>query len=114
MANTGREEKIFGVVRALEPLLSARGIAINAAEAASTLGLSERTLQRRLQQAGTSFRRQVQQAVFSHARTLLTDTDVKIEAIARQLGYSSAAHFADSFRRQAGVTPGDFRARARR
>jgi AraC-like DNA-binding protein len=101
------------LLRALRPLLAARP-AMSAGVAARALGMSERTLQRRLHMAGRSFRQERQNVIIERARALLCDTDAKIEAIARQLGYSSAAHFSDAFRRQTGVAPAEFRARARR
>ncbi len=72
---------------------------------------SERTLQRELSRAGTSFRAEVARARLRHAEALLRDTPLKLEAVARRLGYSSLAHFSDRFRRWRGVTPSEFRRR---
>ena len=43
------------------------------------------------------------------AKELLTGTDRSIGSIARELGYSSAQHFATQFRRETGQAPYEWR-----
>lgn len=81
---------------------------------ARSLGVSERTLQRELRRAGSSFREEVSRARVVRAERLLRDTSLKLEAIARRVGYSSLAHFSARFRRLRGVSPTEFRGRAGR
>ena len=81
---------------------------------ARRLGRSERSLQRDLQQAGTTFRGELEAARVELARALLVDTDLKIDSVARKVGCASAAHFATLFRRVAGETPSAYRERHRR
>jgi AraC-like DNA-binding protein len=81
---------------------------------AKKLQRSARSLQRDLQQAGTSFRNQLDVARVALARSLLVDSDVKIEAVARRVGCASAAHFATLFRRLTGETPGEYRTRVKK
>jgi len=78
------------------------------------LGRSERSLQRDLHQAGTSFRAELEAARVEAARALLVDTDLKIDSVARRVGCASAAHFATLFRRGTGETPSAYRERHRR
>ena len=87
---------------------------VTLAAAARRLGRSERSLQRDLQQAGTTFRAELEAARVELARALLVDTDLKIDSVARKVGCASAAHFATLFRRAAGETPSAYRERHRR
>ena len=43
------------------------------------------------------------------AKVLLADSSLRIHAIAEQVGYSDVAHFSKSFKRIAGMTPGEYR-----
>ena len=87
---------------------------VTLASAARRLGRSDRSLQRDLQQAGTTFRAELEAARVELARGLLVDTDLKIDSVARKVGCASAAHFATLFRRVAGETPSAYRERHRR
>jgi AraC-like DNA-binding protein len=69
------------------------------------LGRSERSLQRDLATAGTSFRDDVRRARAHAATILLVDTDLKLEAVARKVGYTSMSHFASAFRDVIGELP---------
>jgi len=77
------------------------------------VGLSERSLSRRLSELGTSFRDEVQRARLRAAEALLVDTDLKLDAVGRAIGFTSRAHFSDFFRRATGEAPSEFRARRR-
>ena len=78
---------------------------------ATALNLSTRSLQRHLRLAGTSFRSELDRARVRAAEDLLLHSDTKIEVIARELGWSSSAHFTDRFRQLKGESPSEFRAR---
>jgi AraC-like DNA-binding protein len=91
----------------------ARGRAPELDEAARLLGRSARSLQRDLRDAGTNFRAEIDQARIAAVRSLLADTDLKLEAIARQVGCASASQLVRLFRRCVGETPSQFRARRR-
>lgn len=43
------------------------------------------------------------------AKTLLSDSSLRVHAIAEQVGYSDVAHFSKSFKRFEGMTPGEYR-----
>jgi DNA-binding response OmpR family regulator len=72
------------------------------------------THEKRLSQA---FRRHAGMTVFTYlgearirrGRQLLADTDLSVQQIAEQTGFSSAANFATAFREQAGATPTAYR-----
>src|SRR5688572_12385508 len=44
-----------------------------------------------------------------HARQLLAETNVAIADVARRVGFRTQAHFSGVFRKQVGVTPGQYR-----
>jgi AraC-like DNA-binding protein len=101
-------------LRRLRDLLVERARDLDLAGAARAVGVSTRTLQRALHDAGTTFRGEQVLARVRAAEALLLDGDGKLEAVAQRLGYSSLAHFSARFRRVTGETPGEFRARRAR
>ncbi|MBL8954391.1 MAG: helix-turn-helix transcriptional regulator [Myxococcaceae bacterium] len=78
---------------------------------AKKLCTSARTLQRRLEDAGTSIREQRDLQLNLHVEHLLSGTDLDLEAVARSVGLSSASHLVRRFRESHGTTPGEWRAR---
>lgn len=76
---------------------------------ADAVNMSERSLQRRLAQCGSSFARVVDDVRFDTARRMLEDPSRKIIEISAELGYSDSANFTRAFRRRAGVSPQAFR-----
>lgn len=78
-------------------------------EAARHLGVSPRTLTRRLQHDGVSFRELLEQVRQQLAQTWLTDRSVAIHEVAFLLGYSEPSTFHRSFRRWTGQTPTEWR-----
>jgi AraC-like DNA-binding protein len=103
------------IVGRLRDHLAARLAEATMAGACSALGLSERTLQRRLTEAGTSFRAELTSARLKAAARRLTDTQDPITAIALDAGFSSLQHFSTKFSEVFGrVADPVARARARR
>ncbi|MEQ9076401.1 MAG: AraC family transcriptional regulator [Sandaracinaceae bacterium] len=80
-------------------------------EAAKHLGLSERTLRRRLDEEGTSFRERLDHVRRGRALELLSDHDV--QTVARQLGFVDARSFQRAFRRWTKMTPLEHKRRLR-
>ena len=78
---------------------------------AERLHLSERTLNRRLQQEGTSFREIKAVVLNAWARMHLTETGHSVEAIAAALGYQDVANFRRAFRAREACSPSEFRRR---
>lgn len=81
--------------------------------AAEATGSSVRTLQRRLAEQSLSYEQLVSNLRFELGRQMLDGGDVSIGDIARELGYSNATHFARAFRRIAGMSPREYRKKAR-
>lgn len=77
------------------------------------LGVPVRTLKRRLQQQGTSYREIVDEVRTEVAIKYLRETDLSIEDIAYSLGFSEAANFRRAFRRWTKETPNQFKTAAR-
>ena len=92
--------------RAIEETLreTANGLAVLARE----LGLSERTVQRRLQERGTSHRELVDEVRADVAKRRLRDGASTTE-VAYELGFASPQAFNKAFSRWTGLTPGAFR-----
>jgi AraC-like DNA-binding protein len=78
-------------------------------QAARALGASDRTLQRRLAEAGTTFQDEVAKCRIVAAKRLLADSDSPLTTIALDLGYASLQHFGASFRRIVGQSPSAWR-----
>ena len=78
-------------------------------EVADVTGLGVRSLQRRLQEHGLTYKLIVDQASFQKAQEYLRDPDLPLVEIAQQLGYFDQANFNRAFRRWAGVTPSEYR-----
>lgn len=95
------------LLRTLPAYLPERGPTIR--RLATALGISVRTLQRRLDLLGTSWTRILERARFLRAQELLRDTDLKAAEIAMEVGYSHASSFCRSFRKLAGVSPSEYR-----
>lgn len=82
-------------------------------QVAATLAMHRRTLDRRLDRAGTSYGELLESVNYEVARQLLTDTTMSVQHIAEVLHFSAAANFSTAFRRWSGITPSAFRARTR-
>jgi AraC-like DNA-binding protein len=78
-------------------------------DTARSLGLSPRTLQRRLSGLGTSYEAEVDAWRHQRACMFLLDTEIPVASVGRALGYSYPAHFVRAFRRWEGQTPLAFR-----
>lgn len=76
-------------------------------EAAKRLGLSERTLRRRLEEEGTSFRERLDHVRRARALEMLAHDDV--QSVAKQLGFVDSRSFQRAFRRWSGMTPLEYR-----
>jgi AraC-like DNA-binding protein len=83
-------------------------------EVATDMGLSSRTLARRLVAQGASFSALVDQERQERALILLRTTNLQIQSVASSLGYASASTFVRAFRSWTGKTPAAYRREARR
>ncbi|MBX3190913.1 MAG: helix-turn-helix transcriptional regulator [Labilithrix sp.] len=80
---------------------------------ARSVGMSVRTLQRHLAMAGSSLRHERQNHMLRASERLLEGTELDLDAIAAQVGASSASHLVTLFRSRRGTTPGAIRERRR-
>ncbi|MEM9939686.1 MAG: AraC family transcriptional regulator ligand-binding domain-containing protein [Pseudomonadota bacterium] len=101
---TGLEQRVrIAVAKVLSegvPTLSA---------VASGLGMSARTLQRRLSDQGQSFQSLVDLARQELAQQLLRDTDYSLAEVAFLTGFSEQSGFTRAFKRWCGQTPRSYR-----
>lgn len=73
------------------------------------LGMSERTLQRRINDEGRSFRDLLVEARQDVGRRLLTNGSMQLEEVACLLGYQDTSAFHRAFRQWEGVSPSRWR-----
>lgn len=83
-------------------------------DVARSLGLTARTVQRRLAESRTSYRQVVEETREEVARQLLAETERPLTEVAFLLGFSEPSAFHRAFRRWSGHTPAHFRSRSRR
>ncbi|HTV03900.1 MAG TPA: AraC family transcriptional regulator [Acidobacteriaceae bacterium] len=76
---------------------------------ARQLHLSSRTLQRRLQESGSSFQRVLDEARHQMARYYLSNSVLELNEAAYLLGYEDSNSFVRAFRTWEGVPPGHWR-----
>ena len=79
---------------------------------AGGLALSTRSLGRKLEQEGASYRDLVEEERRQLALQLLNTTTMKIEELAAHLGYTDAGSFVRAFRRWEGCSPSAYREKA--
>jgi AraC-like DNA-binding protein len=94
-------------------LSTLRGRPASATETAEKLGMTRRTLTRRLRVEGTSFTEVLDQARHRTAVHYLESTDHSVEDIAFLVGFSEPSPFVRAFRRWTGMAPMAYR-RSRR
>jgi AraC-like DNA-binding protein len=87
-------------LRAGEPTLEA---------IAPRLAMSARTLRRRLQEAGTSYREVLDATRAELAKRYLADAALPVGAVSFMLGFSEPSTFHRAFKRWTGMTPAQFR-----
>lgn len=76
---------------------------------AAQLGMHERTLNRRLQKEGTTFRSELEDVRYEVARQLLADTTLTLSRIATTVDYADPAVFCRAFKQWSGISPTDWR-----
>ncbi|WP_020666867.1 AraC family transcriptional regulator [Amycolatopsis nigrescens] len=88
-----------------ERLVRVGGVAAGMDDVARRLGMSPRTLRRRLEDAGTSYRALVDEVRQALAEEMLATGALSVEDVAIRLGYAEASSFIYAFKRWKGVTP---------
>ncbi|MEO1041043.1 MAG: AraC family transcriptional regulator ligand-binding domain-containing protein [Pseudomonadota bacterium] len=79
---------------------------------AAQLNMTERTLRRRLQDEGVSFRQLYTDTRLTIARELLELAGLTVDTVAWRVGYAEPAAFVRAFSRKFGFTPGSVRGKA--
>jgi AraC-like DNA-binding protein len=102
------------LLQQLHRVLRTRLLESGLAETAREMGMSERTLQRRLKEAGTSFQAELNAVQVRTAQQLLRETDMKLTAIAVEVGCASLQHFSSLFRKLVGESPSTWRDQQRK
>jgi AraC-like DNA-binding protein len=77
---------------------------------ARRLNMSERTLRRRLREEGTTLRIVRDQVRAETSMALLSNLSLKVEAVAKCIGFTEAASFSRAFSRWSGCSPARYRA----
>jgi AraC-like DNA-binding protein len=90
-------------------LAQLRGGTPTLAHVAKRLGMSGRTLQRRLEEEGTSFAELLDELRRGMAQAYLADPQVSISEVSYLLGFSEQSAFQRAFKRWTGLTPRGFR-----
>lgn len=108
-AQQGDEDLLRKLHRALRQLMGMQRC--TAADAAKKLHIHERTLNRRLQAQGASFRQEFDKVRYDIAKQLLTDGRMPLIKIVSALQYSDTTAFSRAFKRWSGVTPTQWRER---
>lgn len=98
---------VSGQVRQL--LLGPLGLVASIEDVAQHLAMAPRSLRRKLEEEGTSFRTIVEAERKQLAAQLLVGTEMKLDEMALQLGYGDTASFTRAFRRWFGRAPGEYR-----
>jgi AraC-like DNA-binding protein len=106
--HTRDEDSFLELIRgAIQQRLTGRRPTIE--DVARELHMSSRTLQRRLQDSGSSFQRVLDEARHQMARYYLRNSVLELNEAAYLLGYEDANSFARAFRGWEGVPPGHWR-----
>jgi AraC-like DNA-binding protein len=101
-------ESIAGAVRGVLSLELECGVP-SVHDVAKRLGLSSRSLQRRLAAEGISFSDIVERTREAAARRLLKEQNLALTEVAELLGFSDQSAFTRAFKTWSGTTPAEFR-----
>jgi AraC-like DNA-binding protein len=97
------------IVRRVQTAFDVLPARVEFTEIARSVGMSVRTLQRQLASAGSSLTIERQKHMLRASENLLEGTELDLDAIAAQVGASSASHLVALFRQHRGKTPGAIR-----
>lgn len=100
-------ERVAAVVR----VLLAGGVRATRAAVARRLGMSDRTLERGLEDERTTFRAIRDAALWEVVEALLSNPALKVETVALNVGFANVAAFSKAFKRWAGCSATQYRER---
>lgn len=82
---------------------------VGAADVAAAMGLGRRQAERLFRNVGKSIRGELEAARLAYVKTLLSSTDMTLERIAAECGFSTGIYLSGLFRKRFGVSPGAWR-----
>ncbi len=97
------------ILREIRAKFHGQGAPASAEAIARSFGMSARTMQRKLKEAGSSFQIELDRYRLAFAMDHLC-TATKIATIARDLGFKTSNHFSAWFKKQTGDSPAQHRA----
>lgn len=106
LAKRSQQDGLAGNIRTL--LLERPGRLPDMEQVARGLGMSSRTLRRRLTAEGSHFRRLLDEVRQALAEELLATGALTLEEIAERLGYGEVSNFIHAFKRWKGMAPRRF------
>jgi AraC-like DNA-binding protein len=98
-------EQVAQTTRALVSM----GVRAERRQVGRRLGVSERTLHRRLAEEGSTFRHVRDAVLWELSEALMSDPELKLETVALSLGFGDAAAFSKAFKRRTGRSPMQYR-----
>jgi AraC-like DNA-binding protein len=104
---SGREDEFLSALRTALKARLPDGY-LSARFAAALMGVSERTLARRLSVYGRTYGELIDEIRFVEARKLLQESRTPINDVAVLVGFADQTNFARMFRRMGGISPTDF------
>jgi AraC-like DNA-binding protein len=107
--DTNQEGTFLGGIRAVIAVDNPEH-APSVVEMAERIGVSSRTLRRKLRDEGWTYRELVRSLRMDQARELLETTDLSVAAVGQLSGYGNPPAFSRAFRAQYGVSPSRYRA----
>ena len=97
------------IVTQVQELLMTAKPYVNRDDIAQKLAMSGRSLQRKLQQEGSSFQQLFDEYRHQRSLLLLQDKDLSLADISVKLGFAENSTFYRAFKRWQGITPGEYR-----
>jgi AraC-like DNA-binding protein len=108
--NRARTREAAEVIESVERVLRSKlSEHLPVAKVARELGMSERTLRRRLAESSVSFQALLDGLKKNRALELLTNPQMSVEQVAFAVGFTDPHNFRRAFRRWTGSTPGALR-----
>jgi LacI family transcriptional regulator len=102
------------VAEALERIRRRGPTGLRVAELASELAISQSTLQRRFRRLlGRTIKDEILRVQIERVKQLLAHSDLRLEQVASQCGFSSGHYLSEVFHKREGLTPRAYRNLAR-
>lgn len=97
------------IIMRLQQQLALSSEPVNRDRLAEKMGMSGRSLQRKLQAHGSNFQQVYDEFRHEKSLLLLQDLSLSLVEVSDQLGFSESSTFYRAFKRWQGITPGEYR-----